>query len=173
MPEWGVALIGVFVGFVLNEVVSFLKRYCRLSTYLKALNDELEANKFQIRQKKEIAEQILQALEKGHFLPGKSVPFASLAYSNYMADLVPKLSPIERDNVKHIYGNLLAVDEIMSSLEESFRTDHQAGVMENVSEAYKGKVRDIIANYDVISHLIDRYLKGQPEDIYHRNQGNA
>ena len=115
MSEGITALLGVIVGFLLNET-SKIFREKRLSKKLKkALEDELNTNLHQLDRKIDIANQIIDALNQEKFLPGMSVPFASTVYDHHFPSILKDLNSIQKDNVRHIYSNLSVLDAILFS----------------------------------------------------------
>lgn len=174
MSEWKIALIsvllGVIVGFVLNELSQIIKKWCLTKQLKAALLDELDSNFHQLNQKIDIAHQMKTSVQQGKFLPGMSVPFASSAYSHHFASILKDLAPIQRDNIRHIYSNLILLDEIIFSMESSYKEDIQGGVLADINSAYLGKIDDIINNYHVLKQLIASYIEGNPKDIYYRNK---
>ena len=174
MPEWMIALLsvllGVIVGFVLNEVSQLIKKR-RLTKQLKeALVDELDTNLYQLDQKIDIANKMKNAINQGNFLSGISVPFASSVYTHHFPSILKDLTSIQRDNIRHIYSNLRVLDKITLSLERSYKEDVQGGVLSDINAAYLGKIEDILKNYNVLKHLIISYLEGIPKDIYYRSK---
>ena len=106
MSEGITALLGVIVGFLLNETSKLFKDK-RLSKNLKqALEDELSTNLCQLDQKIDIANQMISALNQGNFLPGTSVPFASTVYDHHFPLILKDLNAIQRDNVRHIFSSM-------------------------------------------------------------------
>ena len=173
MSEGLAALLGVIVGFVLNEASKLFKDKCLSKKLKKALEDELSTNLYQLDQKTEIANQMKYALNQGNFLPGISVPFASSVYDHHFPSILKELSPIQRDNVRHIYSNLMLLDEVLFSLEKSYKEDIQEGVLVDTNAAYVGKIDDVLNNYEVLKELINCYLNGSPKDIYYRNKSGT
>ena len=88
MAEWLIALLGVAVGFALNEGASVVKAKIKARKYLTAMKDELNTNLHQLSQKEDIAQQMISALRDGRLLPGASVPFASTVYEHHFPDLL-------------------------------------------------------------------------------------
>jgi len=174
MSEWKIALIsvllGVVVGFVLNELSQIIKKWCLRKQLKAALLDELDSNFHQLDQKIDIAHQMKTSIQQGKFLPSMSVPFASSVYSHHFASILKDLTPIQRDNIRHIYSNLILLDEITFSLETSYKEDMQSQILADISSAYLGKIDDIINNYHVLKQLIASYIEGKPKDIYYRNR---
>ena len=171
MSEWKIALIsvllGVIVGFVLNELSQIIKKRCLTKQLKAALLDELDSNFHQLDQKIDIAHQMKTSIQQGKFLPGMSVPFASSVYSHHFASILKDLAPIQRDNIRHIYSNLILLDEIIFSMESSYKEDIQGGTLADINSAYLGKIDDIIKNYHVLKQLIASYIEGNPKDIYY------
>lgn len=170
MPNWLVALLGVTIGFLLNEGTTLIKETHKAQKYNDALNDELETNLHQLENKIDIANQMIMALKTGRFLPGWSVPFASTVYEHYFPSIINKLKPIERDNVRHIYGQLQILDEITRTMEDSFKLDTKTDVMNSTLDAYIGRVDDVLQNYQILKTLIRKYLDKEPVDIYKRHK---
>ena len=170
MSEGITALLGVIVGFLLNET-SKLFRDKRLSIKLKkALEDELSTNLYQLDQKIDIANQMISALNQGKFLPGISVPFASTVYDHHFPLILKDLNAIQRDNVRHIFSNLLVLDATIFSFEKSYKEDIQQGVFADTNTAYIAKINDVLENYKMLKKLISSYLGDNPKDIYYRNK---
>ena len=165
-----IVLLGVIVGFLLNEA-SKLFRDRHLSKNLKkALEDELSTNLYQLDQKIDIANQMISALNQGKFLPGISVPFASTVYDHHFPSILKNLNAIQRDNIRHIFSNLSVLDATMTSFEKSYKEDTQQGVFVDTNTAYVSKINDVLENYKILKELINSYLKDNPKDIYYRNK---
>jgi hypothetical protein len=112
---------------------------------------------------------MMDALKTNKFLSGKSVPFASIVYMRHFPSIIHTFTSIERDNIRHIYSNLMLLDELMSTLESDFKQDICSSAIENVNSAYIGKLKDILDSYAVIKKLIDKLLTNKPINIYHRD----
>ncbi len=177
MSQWKIALLsvllGVIVGFVLNEVSQLIKKRLLTKQLKKALVDELESNLYQLDQKIDIANQMINAINQGKFLPGISVAFASSVYFHHFPSILTDFNSIQRDNIRHIYSSLIVLDEITSSLEKSYKEDIQTSVLADITTAYSHKVEDIIYSYNILKILITSYLKGNPVDIYYRNTAST
>ena len=173
MPAWVVALFGVIVGFVLNEMSKFFKDKSLSKKLKEALEDEMNANFYQLDQKIDIANQMKNALNQNSFLPGISVPFASSVFDHHFPSILKDLSPIQRDNIRHIYSNLRLLDKIIISLEKSYKEDFQEGALADTNAAYIGKIDDVLNNYKALKDLITSYLDGSPNNIYYRSKSNS
>ena len=169
MPEWVIALLGVAVGFALNEASSIAKAKIKARKYLLAMKDELNTNLHQLSQKEDIAQQMISALKSGKLLPGASVPFASTVYERHFPDLVGSLKPIERDNIRHIYSNLKVLDNTLDEFERSIKKDIHSACINDVEAAYIGRLNDVLENYRILKNLIKKYLEEAPVDIYYRH----
>ena len=154
----------------MGNLSQIIKKWCLTKQLKAALLDELDSNFHQLDQKIDIAHQMKTSIQQGKFLPGMSVPFASSVYSHHFASILKDLTPIQRDNIRHIYSNLILLDDITSSMEKSYKEDIQGVVLSDISSAYLGKIDDIINNYYVLKQLISSYIEGNPKDIYYRNK---
>lgn len=168
IPKWAIALIGVTAGFVLKELSDLVKEKLRSRKYRSALEDELMTNHHQLVQKIDIAVQMKDALSKGKFLAGLSVPFASSVYDNYFPSILKDLTSLQRDNIRHIYSTLRVLDEFMFDIEKSYKEDAKGTVMGDVNAAYLGKIDDVLNTYKTVQELIQKYNDGNPVDIYYR-----
>lgn len=170
MPEWIAALLGVFIGFFLSEGTAILKEKARAKKYRTALFDELETILYQISQKEDIAIKMLEAMKENKFLPGLSTSFASTMYIHYFPSIIHTFSPIERDNIRHIYSTTNTLDTVMSNIETEYKQDINGTGMANVNAAYSGKIKDVIATYSVLKELINSLVNMMPKDIYYRHE---
>ena len=168
IPKWAIALVGVTAGFILKELSDLIKEKSRSRKYRAALEDEMKTNLHQLEQKKDIAVQMRDALSKGRFLSGLSVPFASSVYDHYFPSILNDLSSLKRDNVRHIYSTLNFLDDFMLGIEKSYKEDAQGAVMSDVNSAYLGKIEDVLNTYGIVQDLIQKYIAGSPVDIYCR-----
>ena len=165
------ALVGVFLGFILGEVSRVIRERRELQDLKSGLWDELEANRWQIAQKRDIVRQMIDALASGHLLPGSSVPPITGIFDNHFGSVVKALKPIERDNVHHIYSLLKKNDAFLDSFEHSFKADVE-GPIKDPFAAYSTRLQEIDQSYGVTEVLIGDLLRGQPRDIYYRRSGH-
>lgn len=168
MAEWiitlTVALAGVVAGFALNEVSSRLRHYRQRRNQKAALWDELQSVQHQLNDKVRIADEVMEAVKSGRMMPARSVPFPSVAFSNYFASILQDLTPAERDNIRHIYSLLPALDEITDNLEAEFTKDGSV----NAAQALIAQLTDLVAKYRETQDLIADLLAGRARDIYNR-----
>jgi hypothetical protein len=167
---WTIAatLLGVFVGFFLNEGWQAFKEWRANRRLKNALYDELDILLNQIEHKKDIVSKMRHALEEGRLLNGEGVPCASVVYDNHFASITEHLDPIERDNAHNIYTRLKANNSFLANFEGLFKSDLEGEVIEDPWKAYDSKLADIIQDYDVAQALIQNLLEDKPEDIYQR-----
>ena len=85
-PAW--ALIGVLVGFVLNEVSRLFREICRIRKLKRVLEAELQTIKVQIKDKEDILLQAIQACTTRQVLPMISVCTVRTGYDAYLGDLL-------------------------------------------------------------------------------------
>lgn len=170
MPEWGAALLGVVIGFSLNEISTIFKNKSHIKKYRTALLDELNTVLAQISQKEDIANQMITALNENKFLSGHSVPFASTIYVHYFPSIIHAFTSIERDNIRHIFSNLELLDNVMNTLETEYKKDINSTAMDNINSAYIGKLKDVIESYSTLNKIITELLSNNPIDIYYRKK---
>ena len=173
IPKWAIALVGVTAGFILKELSDLIKEKLRSRKYRSALEDEIKTNLHQLEQKKDIAVQMKEALSKGRFLSGLSVPFASSVYDHYFPSILKDLNSLQRDNIRHIYSTLKVLDDFMSGMEKSYKEDAQGTAMGDVNSAYLGKIDDVLNTYGIVQNLINQYISSSPVDIYYREDKNT
>lgn len=66
------AIIGVIIGFLLNEISHVIKDFLKKRTVKKVIIEELDSIKYQIDQKIDILNQAITALKNGDYLATES-----------------------------------------------------------------------------------------------------
>lgn len=170
MPEWSIAILGIVVGFALNEFSTIIRQRTKRAKAKDTLWDELNSIRFQLDQKADIANQVQSAISQGRMLPGKSVPFPSTAFMSCFPLIIDTLTPIERDNIRHIYSMLAVLDDFMDRIEDSFKADSAGDVVEDAKRAYIDKLDDVVNTYGTTRLLIESLLSGNATDIFGRSK---
>ena len=174
MPEGSIAilgaLIGVVVGFALNEVSTIIRQIKKSVKAKDTLWDELHSIQFQLNLKVDIANQVQSAISQGGMMSGQSVPFPSTAFMSCFPLIIGTLNPIERDNIRHIYSTLAVLDDFMDRIEDSFKADTAGNVVVDAKHIYIGKLGDVVDKYEATRSLIESLLSGNPTDIYDRSK---
>jgi hypothetical protein len=104
-----IALIGiggVVLGYVLSELSGFIRRWLERRGHIKAIENELRSNLKIIGDKLDIIRKMRHALAQEKILAGQSVHVLSAAYDSYFATVYEHLTPIQRENLNVIYGQL-------------------------------------------------------------------
>ena len=166
---WGVfgSVVGVILGFLIgegNRIFRYRWRICKLK---RLIEEELRSILKQIPQKKEIVSQIIVALGLGRYLPGISVRIMNTGYKQFISELYPHLSDLQRNCLHVIHENVNVAEETLSSFERDFLTALEKGVIDNPYAAYETRFQEILKSYDIVVDLIEGYLKGKPTDVFY------
>ena len=168
MPPWVIGLIGVVVGFVLHQLTELLKARRFVRTLQEVLEDELNTNLFQLEQKMALVHHMHEVLGEEPWLPDTSIPFASTVFDQHFAALLPALSHLQRDNLRHIYAHCKRLDARLLAFEQAYQEAWHHGMRVETTAAYGRTLADLLAHYRVVQDLIKAYLQGHPTDIYAR-----
>ena len=163
-PAW--ALIGVLVGFVLNEVSRLFREICRIRKLKRVLEAELQTIKVQIKDKEDILLQAIQACTTRQVLPMISVCTVRTGYDAYLGDLYIVYSKQERYCLHVIYERLRISDEIMDSFHKDFQKDLTSGDVRQPWDIAVSQLQELLQSYDVIDRLLQSFLDGHPENIF-------
>ena len=164
IPAWG--LIGVVVGFCLSEGTRLLREKCRIHKLKRVLKAELQAVKGQIRDKKDILLQAIQACENNRVLPMVSVRMVRTGYDVHINDLYETYSTLERNCLHVIYERLRISDEKMDSFHKDMEESFRAGVVEQPWDVAISQLSELSESYTVIDYLIQSFLDGDPENVF-------
>jgi hypothetical protein len=97
-----------------------------------------------------------------------SIPFASTVFDQHFAVLLPALSHLQRDNLRHIYAHCKRLDTRLLAFEQAYQEAWHHGMSVETNAAYGRTLADLLAHYRVVKDLIKAYLQGHPTDIYAR-----
>lgn len=164
-PAW--SLLGVVLGFSLGEGARWIREKYRIRRLKRAIQNELSAILAQIEDKKDILRQAVQALHQSRVLPMVAVRAITLGYNSHIKDLYEHYSEIERNCLHVIYERLRVADQHMESFHEDFQKALKDQLVNDPWKAYAGYLGDIINSYDVVRTLIQSFLNGKPEDVFH------
>ena len=173
MAEFYPVLVGIFVGFLLNEFRQFIKAKWSRKEKLEQINEELKSNYHQIPQKKDHIRKIIDSLDETKLLPGISVEFIRTYYSNYLRELYPHLSALERNSLHVIYQYCEIIDKIMNNFEGDVLNFLSLKLMKKSDQVYQvfsQKMREVLSILEKTEELIKKHLEGDPIDVYYINQ---
>lgn len=105
----------------------------------------------------------------GVLLTGQSVHVLSTAYDTYFHAIYDKLSPIERENLNVIYGQLKIADVMLDNFEKDLigMIETAKGTLRvNPFEVFRNKLKNIEENYHRIGELTQSYLDGKPVSVH-------
>lgn len=160
-------LVGVIIGFLLNELATNIRARKKLTNKKQAIHTELRSLKGQIPQLKNICSQAINELCSKALLPTLSVPALTGSYDAFGHEVLETLNQRERNCLHIIYGRLKVADKVLSELEQDFRLAMEQGVFNDTFKAFAEKLTEVHTSYDVINGLIDSYLAGNPTDVFH------
>ncbi|WP_166371415.1 hypothetical protein [Psychromonas sp. SA13A] len=169
-------LIGVVVGFLLSEVTGVYKKHTERKDAKNSLHDEIRFNYEQTKNKIDILNQVVSALKNKTFLSTKCGKYSTTEFENLYHIAIPKLSIIERDNLRHLNSFYLAIDNLLDSFDETFKSNLEgAEARENTFESvYKESViqlEDIRDSLQESLALSSDYLNGKPVSIFNSLKG--
>lgn len=170
-PAWGI--IGVVVGYCLSEGTRLIREKCRIHKLKRVLKAELRTVRGQIRDKKNILHQAIQACENKRVLPMISVRIVRTGYDVHINDLYETYSDRERNCLHVIYERLRISDEKMDSFHKDMEESLGAGVVEQPWDVATNQLRDLLDSYDVIDQLIQSFLDGDPVHVFTQSSSSG
>ena len=160
------ALIGVVVGFLLGEGSRLGRYFWQIRRNKELVRSELKAVLAQIPQKRDILNQAIPALQKGHVLPMQSVRAVATGYQSVLEDLYPHLSDLERNCLHVIYERLRVADEFMDAFEDNLTRIVREKTFPDPWSVHIGKIEEMLQSYAVVEELAQSYLSGSPKDVF-------
>ena len=164
-PAW--ALLGVLAGWVLGEGTRWVREIFRIRKLSAALRSDLISLLAQIKDKEDILLQGIQALKSKAVMPMLSVRSVRIGYGEFIKELYPHYSDLERNCLHVIYERLRVADEVMESAHTDLLSKLKDGVLAEPWSAHIGHLEELLASYDVVENLIKSFLNGKPEDVFH------
>lgn len=117
------ALAGVVIGFLLSEIAGAYKKYREREDCKNSLLDETRFNHEQTKNKIDILEQAIDALNEKRVLSTKCAKYSTIEFENLYHIAMPKLSILEKDNLRHLNSFYLTIDKLLDRFDESFKND--------------------------------------------------
>jgi hypothetical protein len=166
VQAWG--LIGVALGFSLGEGSRCIRKRLRIRKLKGTVHTELKAILAQIEDKEDILRQAIKALEeKRGVLPMAAVRFITIGYGSYIEDLYEHYSDVDRNCLHVIYERLRAADSLTESFFEDFQRAIKDKIIAEPWKAYAAHLGDLDESYNVVRNLINSFLAGKAEDVFH------
>jgi hypothetical protein len=163
-------IIGIILGFSLTEITRSIRKALENRRLRGALYDELDSIYFQLEQKKDLINNVINALDKMEIFPATSVAPATAIFDTQLAFIIKLLKPIERDDIQNIYGRLRILDKFFDNFEERFTTSLKDKVITDPWLAYRSMLNDHKNSCGVAQELILSVLEKKPLDIYSRKK---
>ncbi|TFH89009.1 hypothetical protein [Vibrio ouci] len=164
-------LLGLLMGFFLNTYWNYRKDLKKQDTAKQVLLDELRFNSRQSEDKIEILKEVIHALKMNRFLSPKCPSFSTIEFKSQFCIALPKLTTIEKDNLRHLHNYYVQVDELLSEFEANFKADFDNLDKRNttVESIYSSNVillENIEESLQNNLKLAQSTLEGNPIDIF-------
>ncbi len=167
-------ILGTITGFLLYEISDLVKKKRCNREYKNLILDEIDANFHQIIHKIEIVNQIIVALKMNKFLSGRCVEFSYFAFEHHFVKVITKFTPVERDNIRNIYGLLKKADEILNNFDDNYKNDVdnmqvRKNSLDGINRGHQTQLDDLKKTFERTQNIISCFQKGKPIDVYNRN----
>lgn len=165
------ALAGVVVGFLLSEITISYKKHKERKDSKASLFDEVRFNQEQTNNKIDILNQAISVLEQQRFLSTKCAKYSTIEFKNLYNVALPKLTILERDNLRHLNSFYLTIDKLLDKFDESFKNDidnaqTRQNTFESVYKAAAIQLKDIKESLSTSLNISSNFLKGNPLPIF-------
>lgn len=165
------ALAGVVIGFLLSEVSGAYKKHKERKDCKRSLLDEVRFNYEQTKNKVDILNDAISALEEEKFLSTKCAKYSTTEFENLYHIAIPKLSILERDNLRHLNSFYLTIDKLLDGFDESFKNDidntqTRENTMESVYVASIIQLENIKDSLSKSLRLSSNLLNNEPLPIF-------
>ncbi len=117
------AIAGVVVGFLLSELAVTCKKHKERKNSKDSLFDEIRFNREQTINKIDILNQAISALKQERFLSTKCAKYSTIEFENLYYVALPKLTILQRDNLRHLNSFYLTIDRLLDGFDESFKSE--------------------------------------------------
>jgi len=169
------ALVGVVVGFLLSEVSSIVKKHIERKDAKNTLHDEVRFNHKQTENKIDILNQAVSALKNKRFLSTKCAKYSITEFESLYHIAIPKLSSLEKDNLRHLNSFYLTIDNLLNEFDESFKndldnTEVRKNTLDSIYEAGIIQLDNIRESLEMSLTLSSGYLKGKPLPIFNEEK---
>lgn len=165
------ALAGVVIGFLLSEVSGAYKKHKERKDCKRSLLDEVRFNYEQTKNKVDILNDAISALKEEKFLSTKCAKYSTTEFENLYHIAIPKLSILERDNLRHLNSFYLTIDKLLDGFDESFKNDidntqTRENTMESVYVASIIQLENIKDSLSKRLRLSSNLLNNEPLPIF-------
>jgi len=169
------ALAGVVVGFLLSEAAGAYKKHKERIDCKNSLLDETRFNHEQTKNKIQILNDVIGALNKERFLSTKCANYSTVEFENLYHISIPKLSVLEKDNLRHLNGFYLTIDKLLDGFDESFKNDidnakNRQNTIESVYTAAIIQIENIKESLVMSLELSSALLKNKPLPIFNNKK---
>lgn len=168
-------LAGVIVGFILSLAYNARKEQKLRNDCKKSLFDEVRFNHEITKNKIDILDQAISELKQTRFLPIKCVAYSTIEYRNLYHIALPKLTALEKDNLRHLNSFYLTIDEFLDEFDESFKNNFGRPINSEldkriVKNMATTKLKDMKESLSKNLELSSYLLKGKPLPIFKESE---
>lgn len=163
-PFW--ALVGVILGFLLNEFSSIIKKRVQIRNLKRTLREECKSIIAQIPQLTDVLNKCINSLKNQRILPGPTVRSISTVYRSTIVELTPYLSEKERNLLHVVYERLRVADDLLENYYSNLTRELKEKVIENPFNSWIVRITELITSYNVVIDLLKSYLEDKPIDVF-------
>ena len=170
------AIVGVVVGFFLSEISGAYKKNKERTDCKNALFDEVRFNHEQTKSKIDILNQAISALKQKRFLSTKCAKYSTIEFKNIYHVALPKLTILQKDNLRHLNSYYITIDKLLNSFDESFKNELdnariRRNTLDSLYENASSQLTDIKSSLSNCLNLSSNLLQRNPLPIF-RNKGH-
>jgi len=110
-------------------------------------------------------------LKQQRFLSTKCAKYSTIEFENLYHIALPKLTILQKDNLRHLNSFYLTIDKILDGFDESFKNDidnaeNRQNTLKSVYEAAITQLGDIKESLSQSLNLSSNFLSGNPIPIF-------
>ena len=110
------------------------------------------------------------------FLKGYAYLFPISTPFDYSSVALPKLTVLEKDNLRHLNSFYLTIDKLLDGFDESFKNDidnwqTRQNTLESVYKPAVIQLKDIRESLSSSLNISSNFLKGKPLTIFSEEKG--
>lgn len=155
-------IYGIIIGFLLSEVSRYLHYLYRIRKMKRIIKEELSSIKLQLIDKRNIINQVMDALSNDTLLPARSVGIINTGYRQFYSDIYEHLIDDKRICLFYIHQILEVGEHTLNNFENEFQIAINQGVLTDPHKAFISKFNDLLKAYIKVERLIDSYIEGNP-----------
>ena len=161
-----IGLLGVVLGFGMNEINQMIKKKKRIRHLKIILEKDMKSTLAQIEKKKELMGTILEMLEKRRVHTGRPVRSVMLRDQTIVDELYEYLAEKERNCLHVTMEYLSTADEFLCNFASNIERDIENNRYPDPFDMYASKFRTTQGTYERTEKLINSFLNKDPIDVF-------